>query len=845
MKKLLIALCLFTLGVSIYSCSPDNPDTPSGPPAVVDDVSVALTANGVQDYVLTNRNNEIEYITEITFPQNSNWTAPTIEQTVSPIFAVFESNVKFIDSNGKNVTSIDVNIADGAVTMKLNKVGGNFDYLRSGTFTMVVKAVVDGNVSTQQLDAYAESGLESESRFYDQSPSNSTPASKATVYPRESAWADMEGIELEMTINRGQDSYTMEEKDDYLVYSSAVTFGSTLDGWVAPTFEQSFDEIVDVARGNARVLFEDGQVVSGAGISLTANKLTIKFDRVGGSFDYLKDRVVTIVVDVSVKKSVTTEQLDQFKSNGFVSKAMFYAAGPSYNVESNEVEVRTAIGGAYTVKGDPYDYPYKLNVIYMVPSDIETNPDYKRRLSTMLLNFQLFICDWMEHWGYGRRSFGLPLLESGLVDIVTVFGPGDRDFYLDIYNIRQEVYTTYERKNLVPRSDHYLVITAANGNLMNMPFFGSGDWAFCIDVPGMSQETLPTDGSALIGGMLHEAGHGALNLPHVGPTATQQSDPGFGIPLMGAGNISYGKEPTFFHETSAAILVTGQLSALSTGTFYDQVDATVKQPHVTINGNQCRVQGTFTSDKTVKDVNVRFYKADEVFLGGGHGYWSMAWRTDAINNSSYDVTIPINELRTFGEVTPGYRLVKLGISIPNSNGVTTSMTTPATYRVVDQGGGNYTLTTTTLSSEQWTVTTSHPLPTYSGNAIGNLVDGNANTYMMLTRPGWTFQGVTVPEGDAVWAAVDMQTKQTFNTITLHSYMASYYVPDKVTFYTSDDGVNYTMLKTATLSKLTMAPNVISLDGNVECRYLKMTYDQWDVSAPMPIMEFSELVLDKN
>lgn len=55
--------------------------------------------------------------------------------------------------------------------------------------------------------------------------------------------------------------------------------------------------------------------------------------------------------------------------------------------------------------------PYKLNVIYFVPNDIDTIPNYRKRLSNIMLQLQKFYGDNLQRAGYGYTSFGLDLYQ--------------------------------------------------------------------------------------------------------------------------------------------------------------------------------------------------------------------------------------------------------------------------------------------------------------------------------------------------------------------------------------------------------------------------------------------------
>lgn len=520
---------------------------------------------------------------------------------------------------------------------------------------------------------------------------------------------------------------------------------------------------------------------------------------------------------------------------------------------------------------DTRNYPYKLNVVYFVPSDITPNPDYEERLTKILRDFRMFVCGWMEHWGYGYRSFGLPINGDGMVDIVLIRGKEPISGYpYDTTNehgtnakLKSEIFDYYNDNGLTwqdgtgaieMESRHVLAIIATNSSNANVPFYGSGRWAFALDYPGMTAEAESAPGSKIyVGGMLHELMHG-LNLVHVGPSYSQKNDSNFGMTLMGSGNQTYAKTPTFLHETSAAWLNNSKIAALTTGTFYDAdaTDTTIAQPEVEIDGGECTVSGTFTSNKTVTGVVVRFTNSSEAnFMGhGSSGYTSFAAVAEP-TGTNYELTIPINELRGIGATS-----LRLAVTLLLSNGLDRGLVTEPVYKLVNQGG-TYTLTTNSISRTGWTVTTSQStLPPLSANRDNNvpasLVDGNANTCLTLVKPGMTFSGVTIPENEPVWATIDMGKTTTFNTVLLNFnryLLQPAWRAKKVSFYKSDNGVDFTLIKQAEL--VTDDPqkiqNVVALGTSVTCRYLRMTYDEWETASGNDggAMRFSELMLQNN
>ncbi|MDR1757201.1 MAG: discoidin domain-containing protein [Culturomica sp.] len=526
---------------------------------------------------------------------------------------------------------------------------------------------------------------------------------------------------------------------------------------------------------------------------------------------------------------------------------------------------------------DTLEYPHKLEVIYFVPSDVTPNPGYEERLTTILRDFQVWVCNWMEHWGYGYRSFGLPLRTDGMVDIITVHGkdpvsgyPYDGDPALDglqsgpvVKKIQAEVDKHYAANNLKWRNGsardvserHVLVIMAVNYKHSSVPFYGTGRWCFALDYPDMTAENESKPGSSnYVGGLLHELGHG-LNMWHVGPTYSQKNSSEYGTPLMGLGNMSYAKAPTFLHEVSAATLANCELAATAKGSVYydyDNTDGNVAQPEVTVENGECTVSGTLTSNKAATGVVVRFTQStEENFLGlASSGYTSVAFLAKPVNNH-YEVTFPVREL------TPAGASLRMGISVLLSNGLDRRIVPEGVYKLSGQNGV-YTLTTSAISRTGWTVTTSQPiLPAFTANPLdvnapASLVDGNRNTCLTLVKPGMTFGGVTVDANEPVWAVIDMGKPTTFNTVLLDFRL---YAPHaawrakKVSFLQSDDGQNFTLIKQAALETAVaqQIQNVVPLGASVTCRYLRMTYDEWETASGNDggAMIFSELQLQNN
>lgn len=684
------------------------------------------------------------------------------------------------------------------------------------------------------------------------------PLSSSCKDEEKTDYLTLEDVSLTLDVE-GKTSFDLDEENKEFSFSSTLNFGGKSINWPNLTFEQTFNITLDVKQENVTVKDSSGKNVSAANIAVANNKLTVSFQKVDGSYNYLSSSSVIVKVKTKLKEGLRNEDLEALKNAGLTQNSVFYTQSANNNIKSNNVTVNLTFEReeVYEVKGDPNNanYPYKLNVVYFVPSDVTINPDYQKRISTILLKHQLFMCDWMEKYGYARRSYGLALDKKGMIDITLVIGKGakvDYPYTGSAPKMIDEVKAYYEKNNLKFTSEHTLIITAVNERLeegekvSDTPFYGYGRWCFALDYPGMAYENMGKGTSAShtatvwIGGMLHELGHG-LNMPHVGPTYSQKNDAAYGIPLMGAGNRTYGESPTFLHHSSAAIYNNCQVASLTEKKFYDPTTTgTVKITERKVDGNKFTVKGEFEASKTVTDVIVRFHKAEEAFLGAAEGYTSVAFVVKP-TGKTFEATIDIEELKV-----NNYDY-KFGITILLEDGTTKSTANSDIYRQ-KMVGSVYTLQNLNLDKTGWVVTPSHPLPKDDAisNAPQSLVDNNTTTCLSLVKPGKSYDGIKVPETDQVFVIIDMQKEVEFTTINLSFRLnhSNFLKAQKVSFYGSNDNKTFTPIKEGTQLDITKNNVTVELGKTAKCRYLKMTYDAWD-TAQGSTMQFSELGLMNN
>ncbi len=671
-------------------------------------------------------------------------------------------------------------------------------------------------------------------------------------------YAGLTDVSLKQTVN-GKAAFEITGLNDALNFSSQLTFNEKTIKWSNPTLELPFSSLLVLSAGSITVVDAEAAPLTAATIAINQNTVKITFAKVNDSYSYLNSSTITVDVKTALKPSITEDELIDLNYDGLKAQSIFYGETQAQHIKSNEITIVSSINPDifYDVKGDPRNSEYiaRLNVIYFVPADKHENAGYRKRLSTLLLKHQLYICKWMKHWGYEEKSFGLPLDENGLVKIVTIRGKGNKADYP--YSgggnkMIEEINAYYAANNLTKYSEHSLVLTAINnGDNSDTPYYGLGKWCFATDAVDFAWENLqinPIDGTPIksvggltnnsIGGIFHELGH-ALNEPHVGPSYSQKNDPAFKMTLMGAGNTTYGKTSTFLHHASAAVMNNCRISSFENRTFYETVTATVKITAVDIAGGSCTVKGSFTAPIAVTDVVVRFFNATETFLGGSSGYNCVGF-VDKPAGNTFEITVPIEEMRAN---TYDY---KVGVTMLLENGTAKSVSQPYVYRLVDKGGVYTFESEDIINDGSWTVTTSHALPVDEpiSNAPGSLVDGDITTCLSMVKPGKNYNGVFVPDTDQVWATIDFGKPMTFNTIVLTNRNFQVYLNAKaVSFYGSNDGVTFTPIKIgAELPEATL--NEVVLDTAVDYRYLKMTFDAWDASQGST-MQFAELGLQNN
>ena len=379
------------------------------------------------------------------------------------------------------------------------------------------------------------------------------------------------------------------------------------------------------------------------------------------------------------------------------------------------------------------EYKYNLNVVYFVPKNVEPNPDYEARISKILIEGQSFFAKWMGYWGFGDRTFGLlKNKENTRVKIHLIRGTENASAYSSNAPMDVIIKKYFVDNPLEKSSDHFLVLTATNKKLdqgevigHDVPYYGVGRWCYAVDYPGMKHESLGAPGqvgekaTVYVGGLLHEMGHG-INLPHNGPTLTQSFSQNFGMTLMGSGNYTYGKSPTFLSFFDAATLNNCQVFSKETKSFYSNVAVKITSIAAKYENNEILVSGTFTSTNQVNHITFR-----NILETDPEGYQSITFTTLPGESNSFSVRMPVNEFIKRGNL--GYTLQ---VFFHHDNGRNSTVNYPYkfvnNFPVIDFGDRAL------LNKTGWSIVgTSSEQPGYEASKV---LDGNENTYW---HTNWT------------------------------------------------------------------------------------------------------------
>ena len=292
---------------------------------------------------------------------------------------------------------------------------------------------------------------------------------------------------------------------------------------------------------------------------------------------------------------------------------------------------------------------YNLNVVYFIPKDKKDNLESHRRLSEILLQGQNFYKENMIDNGFGDKTFNMLVdKEKNKIKIDYVVGQYDASYYpyeCGGNKMIPEIEAYYAVNPAKKNSEHYLVLTPVDDpKNSDVPYYGLGKWCFATDFNNMDIKHLGTgntyseNATIYIGGLLHELGHG-LNLPHNKEKVSDKSNSEKGTALMGAGNYTYGKSPTFITKASCAILNNNQIFNTTNNAYYSGVSGTIKELAATFENGIINISGTVEADVSVNNISIYNDPADD-----DADYDAVTWFAPITANNTFTISMPINEL---------------------------------------------------------------------------------------------------------------------------------------------------------------------------------------------------------
>lgn len=455
--------------------------------------------------------------------------------------------------------------------------------------------------------------------------------------------------------------------------------------------------------------------------------------------------------------------------------------------------------------------PYKLNVVYFIPTDNDSVADYRQRISRILLDAQMFFADNLEREGFGRKSFGLDLVNDSLVNIVTVmgqFGAATYPYSGGAGAVQTEVDAYFSANPTRKTSDHYLIILPSrSGDPLNpggVPFYGTGRYCYALDYEHMDAKYLGTPGTygnlatTWIGGMIHELGHG-LNGPHNYGTVSATAE--HGTALMGSGNSTYGRNPTYITKTSSAIFSNSQTFSWTTRTDWHQnFDFSLKNLRSTVVDGKIVLSGNFESQQTINYVAAYF---DREPYGGNLDYDAITFGANSINNDSLYIECPLSDFQN----RSGTYQLRVHFLAPN--GVRKTEFFMLSFD--NQLPNLETVFRVQLSNRQlWTVTSSAD---QSGSPISNILDGNVNS-------NWHTPWSPIERAHPHFFAIDAQAVQQFNTLVIYNRSNLNGALNQFRLQTSTDGVNWLTAGTYSLPRNAGA-NYANLGSTLSTRYIRI------------------------
>ncbi len=474
-----------------------------------------------------------------------------------------------------------------------------------------------------------------------------------------------------------------------------------------------------------------------------------------------------------------------------------------------------------------------LNIVYFIPADITAYANYEQRLSAIMLAGQKYFADQMNLNGYGSKTFGLLKDEAkGRVKIVTIKGKLGREQYKKetAGNITKEISEYFAANPSDKSSEHTLIILPAlylnaDGLLpvdgIN-PFFGSGKSCFALDYPNFDIKFKGTDTfefTKWYGGLFHELGHG-LNLPHNRAKESEVNTKG--TSLMGAGNYTLERTPTFLTRVDCAVLNVNQIFNSDTKTYYSDVTAGISNIQAAFSSatGKITVTGKFASNNPVK--TILYFNDPNTPGDNGTGvnkdYNAICWDSQPLGTDAFAVEMPISDLKEKADGIP----YELKVKLVHENGSVTETIYNYTFAngipVLDFS------TKAEISKQGWSISSfsSEEISgegTVNGRAV-TLIDGNAASYW---HSRWIGSAASYPHN----LVIDMGSVKTVNGLSLTQRSGLSRAVKDFELQYSTDGTNFIAINNYIAAK-SNGVQYFNLGSAQSFRYFKLiAKSSWD------------------
>lgn len=457
--------------------------------------------------------------------------------------------------------------------------------------------------------------------------------------------------------------------------------------------------------------------------------------------------------------------------------------------------------------------PYKLNVVYFVPNDLDSIPNFRKRLSKILLDAQEMFASNMDREGFGRKSFGLDLINDSLINIIYIpgnFGKATYPYEGGSGAVKSEVDAYYALNPSAKKSEHNLiVIPTYNSDPANPggpPFYGTGTTCYALDYVNLDAKNLGIGGdigwkaTVWIGGMIHELGHG-LNASHNRMNKTLA--PTLGTALMGSGNSTYGISTTSLTEATTATFNNSQVFSTVTRTdWYQAASVDITSLSASVASNKIIVSGKFTATKPVKDVVIWH---DRSPYGGNQDYDAVQWSTKVIGVDSFRFECPLAD---FYDLTGDYQL-RVGFMHENGSRSTYSYLYSFVNNLPDL---SKVVVHNLLPTTGWSIIAADSQE--NGAPASNVLDKNRST---IWHTPWSSAQAPQPH----YFSVNMGALRSVKGVAFRNRDNLNGAMKDINIYSSTNGTSWSLVKTAQLIQVSGSWINVDFTSVLNTQYLKI------------------------